>query len=422
MPTNATLSQIVQGQGGYLAGGFFPVSGPIVTAVRFNASFTALAAPPDTSIPGFGSNGVDQCFHVPGRFIILDGSDVADSTDGVTWTLGSGVDADLIDGNYTLVYDDLHSVIVVAISVSGGDIAVGPDTSPLAFTQHLGVTAEFMGCIGYKGPGTGIILGVCGPGGAAAGEVFKSVNGGTVWTLVGHLPNFGSSNTGFFIGRGVSHWLSVGDDGHTSQYTLSTDDGATWSAAAPFPNGGGLTTSIAAVATDGAGNWVVATNGTPPDNYWVSNDDGVTWTSPNLFAAQGGIQPSCLLWNGSEWLAVWVDPTQSFDILASSPDGHAWTTLATLTTGAPTPVIVSPKVNVRPIDPRNMDPATWCNLMVQNMAPLVNAPRVFTADGWRDWANSVVSSPEVQAFQPPNPNFFDNWQEWAERFVQAVGL
>jgi hypothetical protein len=327
---NAQLTQLAQGQGGYLASGFFPVTGPSVAAVRFNVTFNSIAAPPDTTIPGFGSVSIDNCFHVPGRFIALDSGDIADSSDGATWTLGSGLNSNIIDSSYALVYDDLHSVIVAAISVTGGDIAIAPNASPVTFTQHLGVVAESMGCLGYKGPGTGIILGICGPGGGSAGQVFKSTNGGTTWTHVSTL-NFGSSNAGYFVGFGVSHWLAIGDDGTFSKYALSTDDGATWSAPADFPNSGGSTVTVRAIATDGAGNWVVISNGTPPDNYWVSNNDGVTWTSPNLFSAQGGMQNGSLLWNGSQWLGAWSDPTQAFNILASSADGRTWTVGPTVT-------------------------------------------------------------------------------------------
>ena len=74
------------------------------------------------------------------------------------------------------------------------------------------------------------------------------------------------------------------------------------------------------------------------------------------------------------------------------------------------------------IDPRYLDVQEWCNLMVQNLAPLVNAPRLLDPKEWKVWANSVVSSPQVRVSHPPDPAFFDDWREWAFRFNQAVNV
>lgn len=72
------------------------------------------------------------------------------------------------------------------------------------------------------------------------------------------------------------------------------------------------------------------------------------------------------------------------------------------------------------IDPRYMDVQTWCNHMIQNLAPLVNAPQLLDPNDWKVWANSVVSSPEVRVLHPPDPRGFEDWREWAFFFNQAV--
>jgi len=75
------------------------------------------------------------------------------------------------------------------------------------------------------------------------------------------------------------------------------------------------------------------------------------------------------------------------------------------------------------IDPRNIASVSdWCDLMVQELSPVVLAPRLLDENEWRHWAVSIVSNPGIRQFQPPDPEFFDDWREWAIRFNQAVGL
>lgn len=74
------------------------------------------------------------------------------------------------------------------------------------------------------------------------------------------------------------------------------------------------------------------------------------------------------------------------------------------------------------IDPRHFEVKDWCDQMVQNLAPLVNAPRLLDAKEWKTWANAVVSNPTVRTFHPPDPGLFDDWREWAFRFNQAVNV
>lgn len=74
------------------------------------------------------------------------------------------------------------------------------------------------------------------------------------------------------------------------------------------------------------------------------------------------------------------------------------------------------------IDPRHMEVKDWCDQMVQNLAPLVNAPQLLNPKDWQTWANSVISSPQIRVLHPPDPRLFDDWREWAFRFNQAVNV
>jgi hypothetical protein len=90
--------------------------------------------------------------------------------------------------------------------------------------------------------------------------------------------------------------------------------------------------------------------------------------------------------------------------------------------GAPAPVVATASTRIRTIDPRYMDVVDWCDLMVQNLGALTDAPQLLNAADWQVWATSVVSSPEIRVLHPPDPRYFESWQEWAFRFNQAVSI
>lgn len=49
-------------------------------------------------------------------------------------------------------------------------------------------------------------------------------------------------------------------------------------------------------------------------------------------------------------------------------------------------------------------------------------PRLDDPHDWQVWALTVVQSPRIAAFNPPNPLEFTQWREWAQRFNQTVVL
>ena len=70
------------------------------------------------------------------------------------------------------------------------------------------------------------------------------------------------------------------------------------------------------------------------------------------------------------------------------------------------------------IDPRFMDVVEWTDRMAMDL-PFVSE-RLLDADEWRSWARNVIRYPQISIFNPPDPDFFEDWRKWAERFNQIV--
>ena len=72
------------------------------------------------------------------------------------------------------------------------------------------------------------------------------------------------------------------------------------------------------------------------------------------------------------------------------------------------------------IDPRHMSVLEWTDQMAATLPFPVS--RLLDTDEWRGWARNLIQYPQVSAFNPPDPEQFNDWQQWAERFNQVVEL
>lgn len=72
------------------------------------------------------------------------------------------------------------------------------------------------------------------------------------------------------------------------------------------------------------------------------------------------------------------------------------------------------------IDPRGMGVVEWANAMALELQPFGPVPRLEDPKLWRDWARSVMHNPQIASRVPPEPRFFDDWQDWAIRFIQTL--
>lgn len=74
------------------------------------------------------------------------------------------------------------------------------------------------------------------------------------------------------------------------------------------------------------------------------------------------------------------------------------------------------------IDPRGLDVIEWCDYMVDELNQFGPVPRLLDPREWRAWGEVVIQFQGLLKYSPPEPRFFDEWREWAERFNQAVTL
>lgn len=74
------------------------------------------------------------------------------------------------------------------------------------------------------------------------------------------------------------------------------------------------------------------------------------------------------------------------------------------------------------INPRGLEIKDWCDFMVDELVQFGQAPFLQDPNEWQQWGQQINKLPGVAAFNPPDPRFFDNFYDWAERFNSAVLL
>lgn len=72
------------------------------------------------------------------------------------------------------------------------------------------------------------------------------------------------------------------------------------------------------------------------------------------------------------------------------------------------------------IDPHMMGVIEWTDQMAPELEPFGDIPILETEDKWKDWASSVINNPLIAQRQPPEPTYFQNWRDWAYRFIQTI--
>lgn len=71
------------------------------------------------------------------------------------------------------------------------------------------------------------------------------------------------------------------------------------------------------------------------------------------------------------------------------------------------------------INPEGMTAVEWTDRM-SLLLPEVLVMKINRDDEWKAWARHVLQSPRVSRYNPPNPDSYEDWKLWADRFNQTV--
>ncbi len=73
------------------------------------------------------------------------------------------------------------------------------------------------------------------------------------------------------------------------------------------------------------------------------------------------------------------------------------------------------------IDPRFLEVIEWTDYMNPILSQQgSDIGRLESPDQWKEWARSVILSNNQYQAIAPNPYQFDDWRDWAERFLQVI--
>lgn len=72
------------------------------------------------------------------------------------------------------------------------------------------------------------------------------------------------------------------------------------------------------------------------------------------------------------------------------------------------------------INPTGLTVTDWCDSMSFVLSTVMTPQKLLDPEEWKPWARNVIQSPALAVFNPPNPDDFDRWDEWADRFNQAI--
>jgi hypothetical protein len=72
------------------------------------------------------------------------------------------------------------------------------------------------------------------------------------------------------------------------------------------------------------------------------------------------------------------------------------------------------------IDPRGLNARDWCDRTADELSDIVSVMKIDIDADWRRWAEYMVGRRPIAGFDPPRPDQFSDWREWAFRFNQSI--
>lgn len=73
------------------------------------------------------------------------------------------------------------------------------------------------------------------------------------------------------------------------------------------------------------------------------------------------------------------------------------------------------------VRPTNLQFEDWSDQVNFDLSSIDGVlPIVGAESEWEQWAENILTNPNIGKYNPPNPQFFNQWQEWAEHFVRSL--
>lgn len=72
------------------------------------------------------------------------------------------------------------------------------------------------------------------------------------------------------------------------------------------------------------------------------------------------------------------------------------------------------------INPFGTDVVDWASQTSTDLLQYGIIGSISRPDEWVQWANNVIALPGIAALNPPDPDFFADWREWAVLFNDIV--
>jgi xyloglucan-specific exo-beta-1,4-glucanase len=129
-------------------------------------------------------------------------------------------------------------------------------------------------------------------GNSNTGSYFISTDNGTTWAST-TLPFTPGGVSQFYVdpANRTRVWITSG-----ANIYLSTDSGTTFSATSTKT----FTNTISRLMTDGLGKWIVLLNVNPVGQYSISTDNGSTWSAQQVLSSTQVYISG--VWNGTYWV------------------------------------------------------------------------------------------------------------------------
>jgi len=73
------------------------------------------------------------------------------------------------------------------------------------------------------------------------------------------------------------------------------------------------------------------------------------------------------------------------------------------------------------VDPRGIDLfIDWADYMYPDLEQFGTVVKMMPGGNWQDWGAGLLAVNKIAESSAPNPYQFDDWKDWAMRFIQTL--